>query len=205
MSLYNKMQINASAIGKRFTHKSASRISSTQEGLLNNSIVKHHPLFTRQSSGIRDEDKPLQLSKQAESLATNKIAAEFTDRSNALPQDQSKHSKLIRSIIAPDNPFARMTEKDMLIFNPNYQAFLEKLKSKESKTSELNRIMAQPYDAKAKSRKKKKELALYAFMRTQQKHTSASLDPSLKAGGNKISGMLQHSQSNIAGSISRTN
>ena len=125
--------------------------------------------MTRQVSGAREEDqqnRPLQLSKQVESVTVNKLAPEITDRSNALPKDHSKHSKLIRSIIAPDNPFARMTEKDMLIFNPNYQAFLEKLKSKDSKTSELNRIMAQPYDAKARSKKKKKELALYAFLRT---------------------------------------
>lgn len=39
-----------------------------------------------------------------------------------------------------------MTEKDMLIFNPNYHQFLQKLKSKESKSSELDRIMKQPYD-----------------------------------------------------------
>ena len=42
-----------------------------------------------------------------------------------------RHAKLLNSIINPENPFAKMTDKDMLIFNPNYHAYLAKLKSKE--------------------------------------------------------------------------
>ena len=62
-----------------------------------------------------------------------------------------------------------MTDKDLLIFNPNYNSYLQKLKSKESKSSELSRIMSKPYDAaKSKSRKEKKELVLYAYLRTQK-------------------------------------
>ena len=57
-----------------------------------------------------------------------------------------KHQNLLRSIINPENPFANMTDRDMLIFNPNYHQFLKKLKSKESNTSELDRIMKQPFD-----------------------------------------------------------
>ena len=83
-------------------------------------------------------------------------------------QSETRHSKLIRLIINKDNPFAKMTEKDMLIFNPNYHAFLKKLKNKEAHSSELSRIMSQPYNADDSKKKKKQELALYAFMRTQQ-------------------------------------
>ena len=57
-------------------------------------------------------------------------------------QSDTRHSKLMRSIINKDNPFAKMTEKDMLIFNPNYHAFLKKLKNKEAHSSELSRIMS---------------------------------------------------------------
>ena len=62
-----------------------------------------------------------------------------------LAGEQTKHAKLIKSIINPDNPFSKMTDKDMLIFNPNYHQFLAKLKNKDSKTSELSRIMSQPF------------------------------------------------------------
>ena len=51
----------------------------------------------------------------------------------------------------------------MLIFNPNYHAYLAKLKSKESKKSELTNIMNKPLTEK--QRKKKKELVLYAYFR----------------------------------------
>ena len=80
------------------------------------------------------------------------------DAGPALPITKStKHAKLIRSIINPDNPFSKMTDKDMLIFNPNYHDFLKKLKAKESKTSELSRIMSQPFDANAIARRKNKQ------------------------------------------------
>lgn len=82
---------------------------------------------------------------------------QLDEASLALPITKStKHAKLIRSIINPDNPFSKMTDKDMLIFNPNYHDFLKKLKAKESKTSELSRIMSQPFDASAVKRRKTK-------------------------------------------------
>ena len=88
-----------------------------------------------------------------------------------MPHDHGDHAKLLRQIIAPDNPFSKMTEKDMLIFNPNYHAFLKKLKAKETMSSELSRIISQPFDGKSKQ--KKKELALFAFMRSQQSNQPA--------------------------------
>jgi len=90
--------------------------------------------------------------------------------------EDRKHAKLLKSIINPSNPFAKMTDKDMLIFNPNYNAFLQKLKSKESKSSELSRIMSQPH---SKVRQKKKELALFAYIRTTAKNKTASSIPEL--------------------------
>ena len=63
------------------------------------------------------------------------------DESLLSSTEERRHNKLIRSILKPDNPFAKMTDKDMLIFNPNYSGFLSKLKSKDSKSSELSRIM----------------------------------------------------------------
>ena len=79
--------------------------------------------------------------------------------------EERKHSKLIRSILKPDNPFAKMTDKDMLLFNPNYSGFLQKLKSKDSKSSELSKIMTQLNSKKLKKKKKAPELALYAHVR----------------------------------------
>lgn len=35
-----------------------------------------------------------------------------------------------------------MTEKEMLIFNPNYHEFLKKLKAKEQMAGELSRIIS---------------------------------------------------------------
>ena len=34
------------------------------------------------------------------------------------------HAKLLKSIINPENPFSKMTDKDMLIFNPTYHEYL---------------------------------------------------------------------------------
>ena len=42
----------------------------------------------------------------------------------AISGPELKHQKLMRSIINPENPFSKMTDKDMLIFNPNYHQFL---------------------------------------------------------------------------------
>ena len=51
--------------------------------MLNNSLVKHHPLFTRQGSEARDEDmvmlRPLQLSTKVESATVSKVAPEIVD------------------------------------------------------------------------------------------------------------------------------
>ena len=52
----------------------------------------------------------------------------------------------------------------MLIFNPNYEAYLKKLGKNQNKISELSRIINQPYNEKQK--KKKQELALYAYLRS---------------------------------------
>lgn len=41
----------------------------------------------------------------------------------------------------PDNPFSKLTDKDMLLFNPNYEAYLRKLNKNQDKISELSRII----------------------------------------------------------------
>ena len=41
----------------------------------------------------------------------------------------------------PDNPFSKLSDKDMLIFNPNYENYLSKLNKNQDKVSELQRIM----------------------------------------------------------------
>lgn len=116
------------------------------------------------------------------SAKVNKVDALQTEPTMApFANGEKAHERLVRSIINPDNPFARMTDKDMLIFNPNYQAFLQKLKQKESKSSELSRIMSQPPSNK---RAKKREMALFAFIRTTAKHTQlAELDRKQKQSG----------------------
>lgn len=58
------------------------------------------------------------------------------------PSEDRNHKNLVKSIMNPSNPFSKMTDKEMLIFNPNYNAFLQKLKSKDSTSSELSRIMS---------------------------------------------------------------
>ena len=84
----------------------------------------------------------------------------------------------------------------MLIFNPRYHDFLKNLKAKESMTSELSRIFSQPYDNRSKSLKKKKEYALYAFTRTQQKQQGV-LEQAKALAGKKQSAILEKSQSAI--------
>ena len=66
----------------------------------------------------------------------------------------------------PDNPFAKLTDKDMLLFNPNYEAYMNKLNKNQNKMSELSRIMGKPYDAKAKEQKKE---AMTRFLRATWK------------------------------------
>ena len=85
----------------------------------------------------------------------------------------------------------------MLIFNPNYYDFLKKLKSKESMTNELSRIISQPYDeVKSKMNKKKRELVLYAFARTQGKQSLPTVDKEKPIMGKKnTNSVLDKSQS----------
>lgn len=161
VGLYSKMKHNSHSLGKKFTHKSQTRLACPP--VVAHQVVAHHSLIKRQNSNV---------SRDAIFGARNNTESENAERMCVLPQDQSKHAKLLRTIIAPDNPFSKMTEKDMLIFNPNYHDFLKKLKSKESMANELSRIISQPYDeVKSKMNKKKRELVLYAFARTQGKQT----------------------------------
>ena len=41
------------------------------------------------------------------------------------------------------NPLAKLTDKDLLLYNPNYLNFLEKLKKKAAHRSELGAILNQ--------------------------------------------------------------
>lgn len=73
----------------------------------------------------------------------------------------------------PDNPFAGMTDKEMLIFNPNYHEFLKRLKAKEHMSSELARIIKQAPDNYAKIGGKLRKAdkggtAIYAYFRHQK-------------------------------------
>ena len=54
-SLYTRIQYNASSLGKRFTHKSAPRISNVDKLGLRNSIVTHHPIYTEMPSKNLDD------------------------------------------------------------------------------------------------------------------------------------------------------
>ena len=121
----------------------------------------------------------------------------------------------------PDNPFSKLSDKDMLIFNPNYEAYLSKLNKNQDKVSELQRIMNQPHNPHAK--KQKKELALYAFLRStgkdQQSKTkldvieASASQVGIKSKGNNASrrptqmtNLLEKSQSHLGGtSRSRLN
>lgn len=107
--------------------------------MVTHSVVTHHSLIKRQSSNVSRANSTRQ--------GHHGDTENQVERPCVLPHDQSKHAKLLRTIIQPDNPFSKMTEKDMLIFNPNYHGYLKKLKSKESMTNELSRIMSHPFDA----------------------------------------------------------
>lgn len=85
------------------------------------------------------------------------------------PIEAKLRQNAVKPFMKPDNPFQYLTDKDMLIFNPNYEAYINKLNKNSSKVSELSRIISQPFNGKEK--KKKQELALYAFMRTTGKGT----------------------------------
>ena len=54
MPLYTKLKYNATALGKRFIHKSAPKMSKKPSSVMN-PIVQHHPLYARQDS--YDDDK----------------------------------------------------------------------------------------------------------------------------------------------------
>lgn len=59
-----------------------------------------------------------------------------------------------------------MTDKEMLLFNPNYQNYMNRLKGKHTEKSELGRLLSQPHDTKDTKRKyRRKETALYAYVR----------------------------------------
>ena len=143
-SLYKKLKNNASVIGKRLANKSAPRGQIN----LNNSyglgsggpgsmIVTHHPLYPRQDS--RPDTSIGQVSNHSKDDST------FGFKRGG---KEHNHAKLLKSIINPENPFAKMTEKDMLIFNPTYHEYLQKMKNKEAKSSELAQIVRQPYNPK---------------------------------------------------------
>ena len=72
------------------------------------------------------------------------------------------------------NPLSKLTDKDLLLYNPNYVNFLEKLKKKAVHRSELGAILNQK--GQTRERMKKKELALFAFAKTQSMHAKASID-----------------------------
>ena len=133
--MYTKLQYNASSMGKRFTSKQPTRSNPTSH-LIGNHVVTHHPLFARTNSNITERRNIFGQGGKDEMFD---MAA---TQNQVMPNDNSNHAKLLRQIIQPDNPFAKMTEKDMLIFNPNYHAFLRKLKAKESMSSELSRIIS---------------------------------------------------------------
>ena len=144
--------------------------------------MSHHSLYKNVFGGENDDVmnstaisvKVNNNNSKAEALQVDPVMA-------PQPKREKAHERLVRSIINPENPFAKMTDKDMLIFNPNYQAFLQKLKQKESKSSELSRIMSQPPSNK---RAKKKEMALFAFVRATAKPTPiVELDRKQKLGG----------------------
>ena len=168
-TLYSRLQYNASAIGKRFTHKSAPKMTSLPSSAgaaFGNSVVTHHSLMRNSGTfGVNTETEETQR-------VGNKPREGLQNEPEVIPVvvEERRHNSLVRSFLKPDNPFSRMTDKDMLIFNPNYQAFLQKLKQKESKSSELSRIMSQPASNK---RAKKKETALFAFIRTTAKKNAA--------------------------------
>lgn len=65
------------------------------------------------------------------------------------------------SLEASEEPRSKLTDKEMLIFNPNYKSLLDKLKQKENLTSQLGRILKEPSGIPTK----KKELALFYFVR----------------------------------------
>ena len=127
--------------------------------------MTHHQLFSHKDSEANMVNYKSPGKEQLGSPATkledhfNLGQKEHVVSNSADP----RHAKLINSIINPDNPFAKMTEKDMLIFNPNYHAYLAKMKSNVSKKSELTNIMNKPLTKN--QRKKKEELVLYAYFR----------------------------------------
>lgn len=64
------------------------------------------------------------------------------------------------------NPFAQMTDREMLLFNPNYQNYLNRLKGKQAEKSELGRLLSEANDGKEPIRKyRRKDTALFAYVR----------------------------------------
>jgi len=59
---------------------------------------------------------------------------------------------------------SHLTDRDMLIYNPNYKTFLEQINKKSMVQSELGRILAED---NTREPTKKKETALFYFVRSQ--------------------------------------
>ena len=140
MSLFNKLQFNAQSIGKRFIHKSSTGISSRLPTQLGNSTVTHHPLNLKGNN--TSGNAILSTKNQISSPLSTKIEDFDTVVKPKQPVDIQKNSKVIRSLMNPDNPFSKLTDKDLLLFNPNYEAYLHKLNKNQNKISELSRIMS---------------------------------------------------------------
>ena len=150
---------------------------------IGNAVVQHHNLFKKQESSKFDH-----LNKSTK--AQSDRAAKPEDGVVSQTEDR-RHAKLMKSIINPENPFSKMTDRDMLIFNPNYTAYLQKLKSKADTNSELSRIMDQPY--KPGQQKKKEQLALFAFTRMNQTNKHSKVIETHQRSG----GLNEKSQSHL--------
>lgn len=122
------------------------------------SPVHHHPIFSKQDS-IATVEEP--------------EASQRSPEQSLISTESTRHAKLLSQIINPDNPFSRMTDRDMLIFNPNYHAYLKKLKYLESQKNELGEIKAAP---RREDRKGKQQTALYAYAKTLAKKEKTDHD-----------------------------
>ena len=54
----------------------------------------------------------------------------------------------------PDNPIAKLTDKDLLLYNPNYLKYLERLKKKSGGRSELSSILNERNQSREPAKKK---------------------------------------------------
>lgn len=63
----------------------------------------------------------------------------------------------------------KLTDRDLLLFNPNYKSLFDRLKQKANKESKIGKILKETSSLPAK----KKQMALFYFVR-QQKERSDS-------------------------------